>query len=223
MGSKRIEQSIEELYEFIEGCKPKGIGGRFVIVEKEAVFDLLDEMKLKIPDEINRCNKVYERKDQILNDAKNEAEKLISDAKVKAEAMVHDSEIMRQAYLQANEFISRANQQAEETVNNANYEANVIRNGAYDYTREMLSAIETVLRKSYDETREKSEMLLEALGENLDIVHANITELNDDVAPEKADDDIPEDASFTYEGEKEESDDEDDFNVNPDSFLKNIE
>ena len=68
MGSKRIEQSIEDIYEYIEGCKPKGFSGTQVIVVKEEIYDLLDEMKLKIPDEINRCNKLLERRDEIIKE-----------------------------------------------------------------------------------------------------------------------------------------------------------
>ena len=139
MGSKRIEQSIEDIYEYIEGCKPKGFSGTQVIVVKEEIYDLLDEMKLKIPDEINRCNKLLERRDEIIKEAEGKAQKIIEDAMLKAEAMVHDSEIMRQAYLQANEFISRANAQADETVNNANFQAESIRSGSLDYADAMLA------------------------------------------------------------------------------------
>ncbi len=227
MGSKRIEQSIDELYEFIESCKPKPFSGSSVIVVKEQIFDILDEMKLKIPDEISRCNKLLERRDEILKEAEAKAQKIIEDAQLKAEAMVHDSEIMRQAYLQANEFISRANQQAEETVNQANYDASVIRDGAYEYTKEMLSSIESILQNSYNETKAKSEQLLDALYENLDMVIANRKELCEDVAPEY--DEVPEEteapADFSFTSDEPQQDDEetDDFEVNPDSFLKNIE
>lgn len=227
MGSKRIEQSIEELYEFIESCKPKGFSGTSVIVVKEQIYDLLDEMKLKIPDEINRCNKLLERRDEIIREAEAKAQKIIEDAQFKAETMVKDSEIMRQAYLQANEYISRANQQAEETVATANYQANTIRDGAFDYTRDMLGQIEAILQDSYNETKAKTDQLLEALFGNLEQVIANRKELDEQVAP--GFDDVYGEAAenednTNYEYESEENqDEEEDFNVNPDSFLRNIE
>ena len=224
MGSKRIEQSIEDIYEYIEGCKPKGFSGTQVIVVKEEIYDLLDEMKLKIPDEINRCNKLLERRDEIIKEAEGKAQKIIEDARLKAEAMVHDSEIMRQAYLQANEFISRANAQADETVNNANFQAESIRSGSLDYADAMLAQIEGILQRSYNETKAKTEELLDALYQNLDTVIANRKELLQEINGETQGADttaVPDDYSFTSDGEKEE--DEDDFSPNPDSFLKNIE
>ncbi len=227
MGSKRIEQAIEELEDYIAQCKPKGFSGTQVIVSKEEIFDRLDEMKLKVPDEINRCNKLLDRRDEILREAEAKAQKIIEDAQLKAEAMVHDSEIMRQAYLQANEFISRANAQADETVNQANYEANIIRDGAYEYTKDMLSTIEAILQNAYNETKAKSEQLLDSLYENLDIVIANKKELCEDVAPEyddvPAENETPVDYSFTSDEEQVDDEGSDDFDVNPDSFLKNIE
>ena len=47
MSQNRIEQLIEEMYEYIEGCKPKGFSANQVVVMKEEIYDILDEMKLK--------------------------------------------------------------------------------------------------------------------------------------------------------------------------------
>ena len=113
MSSKKIEQLIEDIYEYIEGCKPKGFSTTQVIVMKDEIYDLLDRMRLTIPDEIKRCSKVVANRDQIIANAEERAEKIIADAKIQAEALVHESEIMRQAYLQANEMVSRATQQAD--------------------------------------------------------------------------------------------------------------
>ena len=98
MSQNRIEQLIEEMYEYIEGCKPKGFSATQVVVMKEEIYDILDEMKLKIPEEIKRCAKVVANKDQIIASAEERAEKIIADAKRQAEMLVQESEIMRQAY-----------------------------------------------------------------------------------------------------------------------------
>ena len=91
MSQNRIEQLIEEMYEYIEGCKPKGFSTTQVIVMKEEIYDILDEMKLKIPEEIKRCAKVVSNKDQIIANAEERAEKIIADAKRQAEMLVQDS------------------------------------------------------------------------------------------------------------------------------------
>jgi cell division septum initiation protein DivIVA len=232
MSSKRIEQAIEDIYEYIELCKPKGFSSTQIIVQKDELLDKLDEMKLKIPDEVARCAKILERRDEILREAELKAQKIIEDANIKAEAMVHDSEIMRQAYLQANEFIARANQQADETLGTANYEASQIRSGAFEYTKDMLLQIENVLSTTLEDTKAKSEAFVEALSRNLEIVTANRKELCDEVAPAPIEDsdivaDIEGEQPVQYENDNQffgnENEDNDNFNVDSDAFMRDID
>ncbi len=184
MGQKKIEQAIDELYDYVDSCKTKGFSGTQIVVQKSELLDKIDEMRLKVPDEISRCAKILERRDEILREAEIRAQKIIDDASVKAEAMVHDSEIMRQAYLQANEFISRANQQADETMSVAQYEANQVRGGAFEYTKDMLCQIESVLSQTLSETQKCAEAFIESLSRNLEIVTENRRELCEEIAPE---------------------------------------
>ena len=43
MSTKRIEQIIEDIYEFVESCKPIGFKSTKVAVPKDELYDLLDE------------------------------------------------------------------------------------------------------------------------------------------------------------------------------------
>lgn len=217
MSQNRIEQLIEEMYEYIEGCKPKGFSATQVVVMKEEVFDILDEMKLKIPEEIKRCAKVVANKDQIIANAEERAEKIIADAKRQAEMLVQESEIMRQAYLQANEMLSKASQQAEGLYQQANSEAEAISMGALRYTNEMLSEVERVIANTYEETKVKTEAMISALEENLKIVRENRRELNEEVVPQ-------EQSSAASEEKTEYRDKEDDlYDIDSDAFFDNID
>ncbi len=219
MSQNRIEQLIEEMYEYIEGCKPKGFSATQVVVMKEEIYDILDEMKLKIPEEIKRCAKVVANKDQIIANAEERAEKIIADAKRQAEMLVQESEIMRQAYLQANEMVSRASQQADSIFQQASNDAETISMGALRYTNDMLSQVESVIALTYKEAKEKTEAMLLTLEENLKIVQENRRELTEDVAPQ-------EQITATREEKKEYRIDEEDadlYGLDENSFLDNIE
>ena len=216
MSQNRIEQLIEEMYEYIEGCKPKGFSATQVVVMKEEIYDILDEMKLKIPEEIKRCAKVVANKDQIIAGAEERAEKIIADAKRQAEMLVQESEIMRQAYLQANEMVSRASQQADSIFKQASNDADTISQGALRYTNEMLSEVERVIAYTYEEAKAKTEAMLTTLEENLKIVQENRRELNEEVAPQE------ETAALEDKAEYRENND-DMYNFDDDTFLDNIE
>ena len=218
MSSKKITQLIDDIYEYIEGCKPKGFSTTQVIVMKDEIYDLLDEMRLKIPDEIVRCSKIVANRDQIIANAEERAEKIIADAKIQAETLVQESEIMRQAYLQANEMVSRASQQADSIMQAVTYDAEQMKAGALAYTNDMLSEIERVLSITYEATRDKAQAMLSAMEQNLEIVRENRRELNEEIVPEQNPDDASDDSYRDgYVGSEEE------YDFDSDTFLRNVE
>ncbi len=178
MGASRIEQIIEEIYDYIEKCKPSAFSQSKVIVPKDELYDLLDELRLRTPDEIKRYQKIISNRDAIIKDAEDKAAAIIEEAKVKAAAMVSENEIMQQAFYQGNEMISNASAQAEAMLSSANRDSEQIRSGALSYTNEVLADIEVMLSDAYESTKSKSEMLLASLKMNLDTVISNRMELN---------------------------------------------
>lgn len=217
MSQNRIEQLIEEMYEYIEGCKPKGFSTTQVIVMKEEIYDILDEMKLKIPEEIKRCAKVVSNKDQIIANAEERAEKIIADAKRQAEMLVQDSEIMRQAYLQANEMVSRATAQANQYINDASEQAETISVNALNYTNDLLAVVERTVTYTYEETKAKTEEMLHILEKNLKQIQENRRELSEDVVPQE------QEAPAIEEERPYRSAAEDLYDIDMDALLENIE
>ena len=220
MSQNRIEQLIEEMYEYIEGCKPKGFSTTQVVVMKEEIYDILDEMKLKIPEEIKRCAKVVANKDQIIASAEERSEKIIADAKRQAEMLVQESEIMRQAYLQANEMVSRATQQADSIFQQASNDAETISMGALRYTNDMLTQVERVIALTYEEAKAKTETMLATLEENLKIVQENRRELTEEVAPQEQPTAAAKEEKTEYRIDEE---DADLYDIDSDAFLDNID
>ena len=73
--SSKIEQLIDEIEEYIDGCKFQALsGGSKIIVEKETIDDLLRELRMKTPEEIKIYQKVIKNREQILNDARSQAD-----------------------------------------------------------------------------------------------------------------------------------------------------
>lgn len=177
MSTSRIEELIEDIYEFVEDCKNYPLSSTKVIVPKDELYDLLDELKMRTPDEIKHFRKMLSNKDAILADAETKADEMLREAKVQMDALVDEHEIMQQAYQQADEVVQQAMQRAEQIVASAEHDANQIRQGAIGYTSDMLGGLENILEKSYQDSRARYEGLLSVLKENLDIVHANHQEL----------------------------------------------
>lgn len=212
MSTKRIEQLIEEIFEFVEGCKPSAFSGSKVIVPRDQLYELLDELRLKVPEEIRRCQKMIANRDAIMADAENKAVAIEQSARQQAQLLVNDNEITQQAYYQANEMVRQATEHAEALVMQAQQEAEQIRQGALGYTNDMLTRVEQVLASSYEITKNRSDAMLEALRQNLEIVTENRKELVEGVKPQEA-------KPFRQPEEPQ----AEDFEFDEDTFLDNIE
>ncbi|MFR5088447.1 MAG: hypothetical protein ACLTDT_13045 [Clostridium sp.] len=78
MNPSRIEQAIDEIYNYVEECKPSKLYPSKVVVDREQLYDLLDELRLCAPEEIKRYQKIITNRDGILNEAQQRAEDMLS-------------------------------------------------------------------------------------------------------------------------------------------------
>ena len=90
---------------------------------KDELYDLLDELRLRTPDEIKRYQKIIANRDAIISDAENKAEQILANTREKAKELLNEHEIMQQAYYEANEMIMQASQEAERLRREAQEEA----------------------------------------------------------------------------------------------------
>lgn len=177
MGVSKIEQLIEEIYEFVESCKMQPLSSTKVVVPKDQLYDLLDELRLRTPDEIKRYQKIISNRDAILQDAQEKANNMLAEAEAQTNALIEEHQIMQQAYYQANEVVNQATEQANQMLEQARKDADQIRMGALHYTGDLLSNAEDVLNASYHNAKSQYESLLNSLKGSLDVIAGNRKEL----------------------------------------------
>ncbi len=175
--SSKMEQIIDEIEEYIQGCKNSPLSNSKIIVNKDEIEELIAELRSKTPEEIKRYQKIISNKEAILADAQAKADQIIAQAQVQTTELVSEHQIMQQAYAQANEVVMIATKQAQEILDNATREANQIRMGAVEYTDAQLKAIEDILTGSIEESRTHYGNLLSSLQEYLNVVSANRAQL----------------------------------------------
>ena len=176
--SNKIEQIIEDIEEYIDGCKYKALSNTHIIVEKEHIDELLRELKNKTPEEIKRYQKIINNKEAILADAKEKANALIEQATAQTNSMLNEHEIMQEAYAQANQVVTLATEQAQQIVDNATIEANTMREAARQYTDDMLANVENIIAQCVEGTAFRYEQLMSGLNSCYETVKANRAELN---------------------------------------------
>jgi vacuolar-type H+-ATPase subunit H len=84
-----------------------------VIVDEDRMLDLIDQMRVAIPEEIKKAQQVIAQRDRILAQAKEEANRTIALAREKAEKTLEDNEIIQAAKMRAEEIINQSHQESE--------------------------------------------------------------------------------------------------------------
>lgn len=192
----RIEQLISEIEDYIDHCKYQPLSKNVnIIVNKEELEELLVELRLRIPDEIKKYQKIISNKEAILQEARTQADSILANATAQTNNMVNEHEIMQQAYEQANAIVGEANAQAQAIVDDAMNMANDIRFGAVQYTDDMLGSLQNIIDYTLNNAQERFGSFMASMQQSYDIVSANRRELAPGVEAEEeaaATEDMPE-------------------------------
>ncbi len=175
--ASRIEQLIDEIESYIDTCKPQAFSKDNIIVDRNHIEELLDELKKKTPEDIKRYQRIVAQKDAILEDARVSAQSLIDKTTAQTNELISEHEIMQQAYARAQEVEMMARQKAQEIVDAATQEANNMRMATVQYTDDLLANIENLLSHSIQTTQAQYENLTTGLNQYLNVVIANREEL----------------------------------------------
>ena len=174
----RIEQLIGEIEEYIDGCKFQPLSNTKILVNKEELEELLVELRLRSPDEIKQYQKIISNQDAILTDARTQADAMIEKATAQTNELVNEHEIMQRAYEAANQVIEDANNQAQTIVDAAVRDADNIRQGAVQYTQDMLKSVENIINHTMEGAQGRFDSFMSSLKSSYDIVSANRAELD---------------------------------------------
>ena len=120
----RIEQLIGEIEEYIDSCKFQPLSNTKILVNKEELEELLVELRLRVPDEIKKYQKIISNQDAILNEARTQADSILAQATAQTDELVNEHEIMQRAYAEAEEVVAQAQLQAQEIIDSAVADAN---------------------------------------------------------------------------------------------------
>ena len=113
-----------------------------VIVDEDRMLDLIDQMRVAIPDEVKKAQQVLSQRDRVLAQAQEEANRTLALAREKSEGLVEQSAIAEAARIRSREIEQQAHIDAEKT-----------RREADNYVIETLSRLEEQLERSLSQAR----------------------------------------------------------------------
>jgi len=135
--SRRIEITglVEVLQEIVEDGSKMPFSKK-VMVDKEEIVNILDEIVQVIPEDLRTAQWVLSEKDRILTEAKTEYER----TKAEVDRMMREK-------VDNHDIVREANTKAQEIINKAQTEAKLVKLSARDYADSLLSDLDAEIKE----------------------------------------------------------------------------
>lgn len=133
----KVLELLDELDEIIEVASSVPVV-RKVMVDPNEIQEIVKEIRLELPDEIQQAQWIKNERTRILNEAKAEYETILNDAQSKAERLV-----------EADEITIKAKQRADEILRVARENSSVMKMSILDYTDSMLYNLQEKVDQMY--------------------------------------------------------------------------
>ena len=136
-----ILEILDVLEDKVESAKNIPIINR-AIIDKEDLLASIEDIRLRLPDDLKQARWIKDDRKRILAEAKEEADAIVKQGEEKAAQLVDEHAITKRAYEQANSIIASAQKTSRE-----------LRLGAKQYIDKVLADSDAALAKSQDTIR----------------------------------------------------------------------
>jgi F0F1-type ATP synthase membrane subunit b/b' len=105
---------IDKLDDVVHNAKAVPLTDQ-VRIDREEIYEILDQMRATIPEEIKQARWIVKERQEMLAEAKRECDRLLGEAREQAAREASQTEIVRLAERQAQDIIDEARRSARET------------------------------------------------------------------------------------------------------------
>ena len=126
---------IDTLDDLVHNAKPIPLTDQ-VRMDKEGIYDILDQIRATIPDEIKQARWIVKERQEMQAEVTREAERIVKEAREREEHLISDDEVTKQAERAAADIIEDARGRERE-----------ILLGAEDHADEILNTLEVNLSR----------------------------------------------------------------------------
>jgi len=102
---------VDRLEELFNNSRPIPLTHN-VIVDEDKFLDIVDQMRIAIPEEVKKAQKIFTERERILAQAQEESTRIMAKAREKAEQLVHDNIVVQEAKRRADQIIEQARMEA---------------------------------------------------------------------------------------------------------------
>ncbi|GHF88566.1 ATP synthase F0 subunit B [Streptomyces thermodiastaticus] len=143
-----VQKKLDEIVATVSGARSMPMSASCVVNRAE-LLGMLEEVRQALPGSLAQAQELIGDRDQVVEEARREAERIIESAHAERGSLIADTEIARRAQAEADRILAEARREAEE-----------IRAEADDYVDSKLANFEVVLTKTLGSVGRGREKLL---------------------------------------------------------------
>ena len=143
MSDRTTEDIIGALYDLVQDARSMPLAADKCILERDKVLDMLDEIIAQLPVELKQSRTIVESRNELISQARREAEVILREAQEKASKMVTKEAVYEEAKKRSEELVG----QTQEKINQ-------LRKAANAYMDESLRQTEEVISNALSEVRD---------------------------------------------------------------------
>ncbi|MFF7855796.1 ATP synthase F0 subunit B [Streptomyces sp. NPDC007904] len=143
-----VQKKLDEIVAAVSSARSMPMSASCVVNRAE-LLSMLDEVRAALPDSLAQARELIGGREQMVEQARQEAERIIESAHAERGSLISDTEIARRSQAEADRILAEARKEAEE-----------IRAEADDYVDSKLANFEVVLTKTLGSVGRGREKLL---------------------------------------------------------------
>lgn len=136
-----IQHLIDRLEDLIDEGRHMPFS-KFTMIDEERALEIIDQMRISIPEEIEKSSRILAQRDRILAQANEEAARLIQQGRERTDQLIDREALVQAAQSRAANIVEQARQEAEGITTDAD-----------QYILDNLSTLEQKLTKLLNEVR----------------------------------------------------------------------
>ena len=152
MSNRTTEDIISALYDMIQDARAMPLSADKCIVERDKVLDMLDEIIAQLPRELKESRTIVESRNELIGQARREAESIVRAAQAQAKELVSHEAIYQEAKRQCTELVEETKSQIDQ-----------LQQASNEYMEDALRRTEEAIMQSLgevQETRAKFQVLI---------------------------------------------------------------
>lgn len=154
MSDRNTEDIIGALYDMVQDARSVPLAADKCMLDRDRVLDMLDEIIAQLPGELKQSRTIVESRNELISQARREAEVIIRQAQDQAKQMLTKEAIYVEAKRRSEELVQQTQSRIEE-----------LKKASNDYMDDALRRTEEVISQSLNnirDTRVKFRALTEA-------------------------------------------------------------